>query len=256
MEQILIKGTGIKKSFRQGGRENDVLEDVSVSIYEGDFTIVMGSSGAGKSTLLYVLSGMDHLTEGSVRYREQEITKLSERGMARLRAEDFGFVFQQAHLVSNLTLEENILTPGFLAAKAKGRTESQVRVRTRELLAQMGIEGAKDRLPGEASGGEQQRAAVARAVINSPSMLFADEPTGALNRKTSEEVLRLFTDLNEGGQSILMVTHDVRAAIRGNRILYLEDGKVLDELRLAPYEVERAKERKETVNRWLEKLRW
>ena len=230
-----------------------MLNRIDIEIYGGDFTIIMGPSGAGKSTLLYALSGMDTISSGQVFYKGQELGTLSEKRMAALRASEFGFVFQQTHLVSNLTLFENVVVAGFLE---KGKSEQAVRDRAEELLEQMNVEKAKDRLPSEASGGEAQRAAMARAMINKPGLLFADEPTGALNRKNSEEVLDLLTSLNREGQSILMVTHDVKASIRGTRILYLEDGKILDEMPLPPFDVETAKEREEKVSAWLTALSW
>lgn len=173
--------------------------------------------------------------------------------MAKLRAKEFGFVFQQTHLVSNLTLFENAAVAGYLV---KEMPEKAVRERAESLLARMHVEKAKDRLPSQASGGEAQRAAIARAMMNRPGLLFADEPTGALNRKNSEEVLDLLTSLNQEGQSILMVTHDVKAAIRGTRILYLEDGKILDEMPLPPFDPKTAKEREEKVSAWLTSLSW
>ena len=172
--------------------------------------------------------------------------------MAKLRAEELGFVFQQTHLVSNLTLLENVAVAGYLAGKEPPKT---VRARAEHLLWQMGVEGAKDRLPANVSGGEAQRAAIARAMIGGPGLLFADEPTGALNRQSSREMLDLLTDLNRQGQTILMVTHDLGAAVRGSRILYLEDGKILDELILPPYE-KPDKEREEHANAWLSSLKW
>lgn len=213
----------------------------------------MGPSGAGKSTLLYALSGMDALSSGKVLYRNQELGALSERKTAALRAREFGFVFQQIHLVSNLTLFENVAVAGYLERETP---EKAVRERAESLLARMHVEGAKDRLPAQASGGEAQRAAIARAMINRPGLLFADEPTGALNRKNSEEVLDLLTALNRDVQSILMVTHDVRAAVRGTRILYLEDGRILDEMSLPPFDAKTAREREETVSGWLAALAW
>lgn len=172
--------------------------------------------------------------------------------MAGLRAREFGFVFQQTHLVSNLTLLENVTVAGYLAGKEPPKT---VQVRAGHLLRQMGVEEAKDRLPAYASGGEAQRAAIARAMIGGPGLLFADEPTGALNRQSSREVLDLLTGLNREGQTILMVTHDMGAAVRGSRIFYLEDGKILDELTLSPYE-KPDREREERASRWLSALRW
>ena len=230
-----------------------MLNRISAEIYRGDFTIIMGPSGAGKSTLLYTLSGMDALSSGKVLYRNQELGTLSEKKMAALRAKEFGFVFQQTHLVSNLTLFENVMVAGYLE---KGKPEKAVKERAESLLTQMHMEKAGNRLPSQVSGGEAQRAAIARAMINRPELLFADEPTGALNRKNSEEVLDLLTSLNQEGQSILMVTHDVKAAIRGTRILYLEDGKILDEMSLPPFDVQAAREREEKINTWLTSLSW
>lgn len=251
MREALLTAKEIVKTYH--GAQEPVLNHISAEIYQGDFTIIMGPSGAGKSTLLYCLSGMDALSSGKVLYRNQELGTLSEKKKAALRAKEFGFVFQQTHLVSNLTLFENVAVAGYLE---KGKSEKAVKERAESLLAQMHVEKAKDRLPSQASGGEAQRAAIARAMINRPGLLFADEPTGALNRKNSEEVLDLLTSLNQEGQSILMVTHDVKAAIRGSRILYLEDGKILDEMCLPSFDVKTAKEREEKVSAWLTALSW
>ena len=251
MRKALLTAKEIVKIYP--GAQEPVLNRINVEIHDGDFTVIMGPSGAGKSTLLYALSGMDTISSGQVLYKGKELGTLSEKKMAKLRASEFGFVFQQTHLVSNLTLFENVAVAGFLE---KGKSEQDVRNRAEELLKRMNVEKAKNRLPAEASGGEAQRAAIARAMINRPGLLFADEPTGALNRKNSEEVLELLTALNRDGQSILMVTHDVKAAIRGTRILYLEDGKILDEMPLPPFDVKTAKEREEKVNAWLTALSW
>ena len=251
MRKALLTAKEIVKTYP--GAQEPVLNHINVEIYDGDFTVIMGPSGAGKSTLLYALSGMDTISSGQVLYKGKELGTLSEKKMAKLRASEFGFVFQQTHLVSNLTLFENVAVAGFLE---KGKSEQDVRNRAEELLKQMNVEKAKNRLPSEASGGEAQRAAMARAMINQPGLLFADEPTGALNRKNSEEVLDLLTSLNREGQSILMVTHDVKAAIRGTRILYLEDGKLLDEMPLPSFDVKTAKEREEKLSAWLTALSW
>ena len=251
MRKALLTAKEIVKTYP--GAQEPVLNRINVEIYDGDFTVIMGPSGAGKSTLLYALSGMDTISSGQVLYKGKELGTLSEKKMAKLRASEFGFVFQQTHLVSNLTLFENVAVAGFLE---KGKSEQAVRNRAEELLKQMNVEKAKNRLPAEASGGEAQRAAMARAMINQPGLLFADEPTGALNRKHSEEVLELLTALNRDGQSILMVTHDVKAAIRGTRILYLEDGKLLDEMPLPSFDVKTAKEREEKLSAWLTALSW
>lgn len=253
MKDILLQGKGITKIFRQDSVENKVLDGVDITVYEKDFTVIMGTSGAGKSTFLYALSGMDGISGGEVFYREQEISHRKENQLAKLRAKEFGFVFQQTHLVSNLTLLENILVAGYVAGKEE---PEKVRERTKNLLIQMGIESAAARLPSQVSGGEAQRAAFARAMVSQPGILFADEPTGALNKANSTEVLSLMTELNRQGQSILMVTHDMRAAARGNRILYMEDGKILDELSLEPYSELEEKQREERVSGWLSEMRW
>jgi ABC-type lipoprotein export system ATPase subunit len=210
-----------------------ILDQVDIDIFQHDFTVIMGPSGAGKSTLLYALSGMDRITDGKIAYQGKTISRYSESQMARLRSQEFGFVFQQTHLVSNLSLYENVAVAGYVGKK---RPPQEAAKRAEALLEQMNVGSAKDRLPALVSGGEAQRAAIARAMINDPGLLFADEPTGALNKSNSEDVLDLLSRLNQSGQSILMVTHDVRAALRGNRILYLEDGKVLDELNLPVYD--------------------
>lgn len=252
MKEILLQGKDVCKAFAQGGKSTTVLHQVNVQIFKGDFTVIMGASGAGKSTLLYALSGMDSITSGSVEYKGRKISGLSEKEMARLRANEFGFVFQQTHLVSNLTLFENIAVAGYVG----GGRPKEVQEKATALLTQMQVDGAKNRLPSQTSGGEAQRAAIARAMISDPGLIFADEPTGALNKAGSEEVLNLLSALNEAGQSILMVTHDVRAAIRGTRILYMEDGNIVDELTLPSYHAADAKEREGKATQWLSTLRW
>lgn len=249
MKKPLLHGENICKKFEQV----QVLQNINVDIFEGDFTIIMGASGAGKSTLLYALSGMDSITSGKVEYKEKEISSFSEKQMADLRAKEFGFVFQQTHLVSNLTLYENVAVAGYLNAERK---PGEVAKSAAQLLNQMRVEKAQNRFPHQASGGEAQRAAIARAMIGNPGMIFDDEPTGALNKAGTEEVLNILTSLNENGQSILMVTHDLRAAVRGNRILYLEDGRILDELELPAFREADVKEREAKVSEWLTALAW
>ncbi|MDE7300059.1 MAG: ABC transporter ATP-binding protein [Lachnospiraceae bacterium] len=253
MREVLLSARGVKKEFPGKREKEPVLKSIDLDIYEGDFTVIMGSSGAGKSTLLYALSGMDSITGGNVLYRGEEISGYKERQLAALRSREFGFVFQQTHLVSNLSLFENVAVAGYLNA---GQDTKSVSKRAEELLERMHVEEAKDRFPSEVSGGEAQRAAIARAIINNPGLLFADEPTGALNKRNSEEVLDLLTDLNKSGQSILMVTHDIRAAIRGTRILYLEDGKIPDEITFPAFREPDAKDREKSLSEWLGTLSW
>ncbi|MBQ9384293.1 MAG: ABC transporter ATP-binding protein [Ruminiclostridium sp.] len=253
MKNIILSAKGLCKSFAHNGGQIHILSHVDLDLYEGDFTVIMGASGSGKSTLLYALSGMDRATAGAVVYGGEDIVKMSENKLAGLRHTDFGFIFQQMHLVSNLTLFENVAVSGYLN---KAKTAAEVRERTEKLLEQMSISHIKAHLPSQVSGGEQQRCAIARAVINSPKLLFADEPTGALNRRNTTDVLDLLTELNRSGQSILMVTHDLRAALRASRILYLEDGKIIGELPLPPYDPNEEKSRETQVNAWLSSMQW
>lgn len=253
MNNTILSAKSLCKSFANNGTQVHVLQHIDIDIYEGDFTVIMGSSGSGKSTLLYALSGMDRATSGKVNYKEKDLVKLKEKELAGLRHTDFGFVFQQIHLVSNLTLYENVTVSGYLNKSEKA---SDVKERTDILFEKMGIEHIKNHLPSQVSGGEQQRCAIARAVINNPCMLFADEPTGALNRRNTIEVLDLMTELNSKGQSILMVTHDIRAALRATRILYLDDGKIIGELNMSPYKSENEKSRETQVNSWLYSMKW
>ena len=253
MKTSILSAKDLCKSFAHNGGQLHIISNVDLDIYEGDFTVIMGASGSGKSTLLYALSGMDRATNGSVMYGGEDIAKLKEKKLAELRHTDFGFVFQQMHLVSNLTIFENVAVTGYLN---KSATAKETNKRVDELLGKMNISHIKTHLPSQVSGGEQQRCAIARAVVNNPKLIFADEPTGALNRKNTADVLDLLTELNEGGQSILMVTHDVRAAARANRILYLSDGKILGDLSLAPYKEEDIKSREAQINAWLTSLEW
>lgn len=253
MKNTILSAKGLCKSFAHNGGQIHILSHVDMELYEGDFTVIMGASGSGKSTLLYALSGMDRATAGQVIYGEKDLVKMNEKGLASLRHTDFGFIFQQMHLVSNLSLFENIAVPGYLN---KGKSAAQVKERTERLLEQMGISHIKTHLPSQVSGGEQQRCAIARAVINEPKLLFADEPTGALNRKNTTEVLNLLTELNRSGQSILMVTHDMRAALRASRILYIADGKIIGDMTLPPYSADEEKSRETQVSAWLNSMEW
>lgn len=253
MANVLLEVKKLCKSFATDGVQNHVLNDLSLQIYENDFTVVMGASGSGKSTLLYNISGMDKPNSGEVLYKGQDIAKMKEKDLSSLRTREFGFVFQQVHLVSNLTLLENVLVPGYLN---KSNSAKDVKDKAETLLKKVNVENAKNRLPSQVSGGEAQRGAIARAVINNPGILFADEPTGSLNRKNTTDVLNLLTSLNEEGLSVLMVTHDVKAAVRASRIIYLEDGKIGGELTLPPYKEEDKKNREVQINAWLTSMQW
>lgn len=253
MGQVILKAKSICKSFANNGSQNHVLHMIDLSIYQEDFTVIMGPSGAGKSTLLYALSGMDSLTSGELFYKEQTITNAKEKVMAAIRAKEFGFVFQQTHLIQNLTLLENVMISGYLD---KHMNQASLKKRSLDLLKQMHVASLQNRYPSQVSGGEAQRAAIARAMINHPTVLFADEPTGSLHKRSSEEVLALLSELHAQGQSIVMVTHDVKAAIHASRLLYIEDGRIVDEMLMPPYQQQETRKRESQINAWLTAMEW
>lgn len=249
----LLKANDISKIVKSGNDEIKILDDITLEIEKGSFTVIMGSSGAGKSTLLYALSCTDNISGGELYFNGDKISGVSEKRLSSLRSRYFGFVFQDANLISNLTLEENIKVAGFLD---KSRNEKEISQEVENLLVKMNLGEAAKRLPVQASGGENQRCAIARAVINNPEIIFADEPTGALNRTNSEEVMKLFSDLNKNGQTILMVTHDLKTACRGEKIIYLDDGKISGEMMLGKYEENKEKEREAALSAWLQEKGW
>lgn len=232
MKKILLKTEALSKSFSSGGSLQHVLKNIDLELYEGDFTVIMGASGAGKSTLLYALSGMDTPTLGTITFAEQVISKLNQDELAVFRRGHCGFVFQQIYLIDGMSVMDNVLAAGLLACRDK----KAILQKAKELFAAVDIsEETQKKFPTQISGGEAQRAGMVRALISSPEILFADEPTGALNSKTGLDVLDTLTRFNEMGQSIVMVTHDMRSARRGNRILYLKDGVILGECELGKY---------------------
>lgn len=209
-----------------------VLKNIDLELYKGDFTVIMGASGAGKSTLLYALSGMDTPSLGKITFGDEVISDLDSDGLALFRKKHCGFVFQQIYLIDSMSIIDNVLAAGLLVSKDK----KAVAARAKELFAAVDIsEETTMKFPAQISGGQAQRAGIVRALINSPEILFADEPTGALNSKSGLDVLDTLTEFNNNGQSVVMVTHDMRSARRGNRILYIKDGTVLGECDLGKY---------------------
>ena len=232
MKEILLKTEKLSKSFSNGGSKQHVLKNLDLELYKGDFTVIMGASGAGKSTLLYALSGMDTPTLGDITFGGRVISELSQDGLAVFRREHCGFVFQQIYLIDGMSVMDNVLSAGLLVNRDR---KALVR-RAGELFAAVGIDQeTQQKFPAQISGGEAQRVGIVRALINSPEILFADEPTGALNSQTGLDVLDTLTRFNQQGQSVAMVTHDMRSARRGNRILYLKDGVILGECDLGRY---------------------
>lgn len=232
MKEILLKTENLSKSFSSGGTLQHVLKNIDLQLYKGDFTVIMGASGAGKSTLLYALSGMDTPSLGTITFGDEVISDLNSDQLAVFRRRHCGFVFQQIYLIDGMSIMDNVLSAGLLVNRDK---KALVR-RAGELLRAVDIsEETEKKFPTQISGGEAQRVGIVRGLINSPEILFADEPTGALNSKTGLDVLNMLTKFNEQGQSVVMVTHDMRSARRGNRILYLMDGAILGECDLGKY---------------------
>ncbi len=252
MKNAVIKTELLCKSFISDGEINNVIKNMDLEIYEGDFTVIMGSSGSGKSTLLYSISGMDNITTGNVLFNGLNISSLNERRISQLRKEKLGFVFQGINLIPNLTVYENILSPTYKTKADRRDIDNRIEY----LLDKMELTSQKKKFPNQMSGGQKQRAAICRALINNPKILFADEPTGALNSSQGESVLNIFSDINKDGQSIVMVTHDLKAALRGNRIIYLKDGRIDGDLQLDEYNEGKISEREETVYKFLKSRGW
>lgn len=232
MKEALIKTEKLSKSFSNGGTMQHVLKNIDLQLYKGDFTVIMGASGAGKSTLLYTLSGMDTPTLGKITFEDSIISDFSQDGLAVFRRDHCGFVFQQIYFIDGMSVMDNVLAAGLLVNKDK----KALITKAKELFKAVDIsEETQKKFPTQISGGEAQRVGIVRALINSPEILFADEPTGALNSKTGLDVLDTLTKFNRQGQSVVMVTHDIRSARRGNRILYLKDGVILGECDLGEY---------------------
>ena len=251
-KEILISAKNLKKEFCMGEACQTIYEDLSLDIYKGDFTVIMGASGAGKSTLMYSLSGMDRPTAGSIIFNDKEITKYNDDQLAVFRRKNCGFVFQQIYLLEKMSLMDNVLTAGALCEKNK----KAVIQRAEELFELVNIpEVTQKKFSTQVSGGEAQRAGIVRAIINHPEVVFADEPTGALNSNNSEAVLNVFTQIHREGQSIIMVTHDKKTALRGNRILYIKDGQIFGECRLENYR-EPDKEREMKLDKFLTEMGW
>ncbi len=252
MNNTVISTEKLCKIFSNGGLQQHVLKNLDIDIYDGDFTVIMGSSGAGKSTLLYALSGMDKPTLGSIKFFDQEITKYSNDKLSVFRRNHCGFVFQQMFLLDNMSILDNILATGLLISSNR----KEITERAKKLLAQVGLgEMIWNKFPTQLSGGEVQRAAIVRALINQPKVVFADEPTGALNTAAGKAVLDVLSEANDKGQNIIMVTHDIKSARRGNRILYIRDGVIHGVCDLGKY-VSGDKERHVKLQAFLTEMGW
>ncbi|WP_339298210.1 ABC transporter ATP-binding protein [Paenibacillus sp. FSL R5-0623] len=242
-KKVIIRAQNLCKTYNSGSEQYHAIRNVDLDIYEGEFTVIMGNSGSGKSTLLYLLSGLDQITAGEVYFRDQRIDVYSEREMSDFRTRRIGYIYQSINLVPDLSIKENIALPGYIA----GNKTKDIQSRAAELMNAMDIDGQRDRLPSQTSGGQQQRAAIARALINSPDIIFADEPTGSLNMEHGTAVLDILTDLNRKGQSVVMVTHDIKAACRADRLIYILDGKIGGILEFNTYDEHQIQDREAII---------
>jgi len=224
----ILEVSGLRKVYttRFGGSRVEALRNVQFTVEQGEYVAIMGESGSGKTTLLNILAALDEPTAGTVRLDGRELCKIREKDAAAFRRDNLGFVFQEFNLLDTFTLEDNIYLPLVLA----GMGYEEMRERLKPIARELGLTELLKKYPYEVSGGQKQRAAVARAIITQPKLLLADEPTGALDSGSTDELLRLFAEINRAGQTILMVTHSVKAASRAGRVLFIKDGQVFHQL--------------------------
>lgn len=241
------------KTYIVNKRQNNVLRNVSFSVNEGEMIGVMGPSGSGKSTLLYTASGMDKMTAGDVFFGGKNLSGMGENELAKMRLEDMGFIFQQMYMMKNLSVLDNIILPAVKSSKKK-ESNREIMQRGRELMKRLGIAEIADNDINEVSGGQLQRACICRSMINDPKIIFADEPTGSLNRTSSEEVMDELTKLNENGTTIMIVTHDVKVAAKCTRVLFIVDGNIKGEYNTGKEKTLR--EREFSLNNWLMEMGW
>lgn len=243
------------KTYVVNKRQNSVLKNVNLTIADGEMVAVMGPSGSGKSTLLYAVSGMDSFTAGEVKFDGKNIEKMGQKELADLRLDEMGFIFQQMYMMKNLTVLDNIIFPAIQSKKHK-ETRKETVNRGQDLMRKLGIIEVADNDINEVSGGQLQRACICRSMINNPKVLFADEPTGALNRTASNDVMKELVKLNEEGTTIMMVTHDAKVAAKCSRVLYIVDGNIKGEY-ISPKDTDvQDKDKERMLNNWLMELGW
>ena len=243
------------KTYIVDKRQNNVLRNVSFEVEEGDMVGIMGPSGSGKSTLLYSVSGMDIPTSGNVIFGGRDITSLTQRELANVRLNEMGFIFQQMYMMKNLTIMDNILLPAAESRKS-GETREEKTARAEELMRKLSLIDVADNDINEVSGGQLQRACICRSMINRPKIIFADEPTGALNRASSGEVMDELVKLNDAGTTIMMVTHDAKVASRCKRVFYILDGTIRGEYAAPTDEKLSDANRERRLSNWLMDMGW
>ena len=248
----IIYVKNVRKVYRMGDEEVVALKRINLRIYKGEVCCIFGTSGSGKSTLLNQLAGMEKPTKGQVFIRGKNISDMNEEELAAFRQEHMSFIFQSYNLLPSMTAVENVAMPLMFKGMDRKRREAMAE----EMLKRVGLSHRLHHYPSQMSGGQQQRCAIARALINHPKILFADEPTGSLNSSSGKEILELLYSMSRTGQDILIVTHDIKAALMADRILYLKDGKIEGELNLAPYEEKSAAAREKQLIGWLSGMGW
>ncbi len=253
----ILQTKGLCKTYVVNKHQNNVLKNIDLSIEEGEMVAIMGPSGSGKSTLLYCVSGMDRVTSGEVFFNGRETAKLKDKELASLRLDEMGFIFQQMYMMKNLTVLDNIILPA-VKSKKNRETRRQTEERGRALMHRLGIDEVGGNDINEVSGGQLQRACICRSMINSPKMIFADEPTGALNRRSSDEVMEELIKLNRDGTTVMCVTHDPKVAAKCSRVLYLVDGGVVGEKTLGQFGggENELRDRERDLNNWLMEQGW
>ncbi len=253
-----LKVTDLCKTYITNKHQNNVLKNVSFTIEEGEMVAIMGPSGSGKSTLLYSVSGMDRATAGEIVLGDKNISKLKEKELAKARLNYMGFIFQQMHMLKNLSIMDNILLPAYQSKKGN-RSRKEIDAYCQELMRKMNISEIAQNDITEVSGGQLQRACICRSLMNNPDVLFADEPTGALNRSSSEEVMKMLNKINEEGTTIMLVTHDMKVAAKCTRIMYIVDGNIKGEIllgKMAEKTETAIRDRERKVNNWLIEMGW
>lgn len=225
----ILKVKNLEKSFDNEEQKVTILKDIDFEVAAGDFVTVMGPSGSGKSTLLYSISGMDSIDSGQVLLAGEEISNLPEDQASQIRLNKMGFIFQNPSLLKNLNLIDNIMLPAY---KFRSSGKDAIQARAKQLMQETGIEALAYRSVQQVSGGELQRASICRALINQPMIIFGDEPTGALNSKTSEEIIQLLKEINEKGATIILVTHDPKVAMASRRVVFMKDGQICSQLNI------------------------
>ena len=254
MGNIVLETKDLCKTYIVDKMSNNVLQNVNFKVEEGELISVMGPSGSGKSTLLYTISGMDSATAGQVIFDGEDISAKSEKELSKIRLLKMGFVFQQMYMMKKLCIMDNIVLPGY---QAKQEPREEINKKAEDLMRRLGIIETAEREITEVSGGQLQRACLCRALINNPKVLFADEPTGALNSKASMEVINELSNVNKAGTTILMVTHSERVAAISDRIIYLEDGNIMGEIKLGKMEdMQELHQRERKLKNWLAEMGW